>query len=58
MYYLEKALDLLIKRNDAIFVTSGEIADWFVSADTTGVAELEVALKLRPGLELVFQSGV
>ena len=31
VYYLEKALDLLMQRNDTIFVTSGEIADWFVS---------------------------
>jgi peptidoglycan/xylan/chitin deacetylase (PgdA/CDA1 family) len=48
VYYLEKALDLLMKRNDTIFVTSGEIADWFVRADKTGLAELEAALKVRP----------
>ena len=48
VYFLEKALDLLMKRNDTIFVTSGEIADWFVSADKTGLAELEAALKVRP----------
>jgi hypothetical protein len=49
IYYVEKALDLLMKRSDTIFVTSGEIADWFVSADKTGLAELEAALKVRPG---------
>lgn len=49
IYYVEKALDLLMRRNDTIFVTSGEIADWFVNADKTGLADLEAALKLRPG---------
>ena len=49
VYYLEKALDLLMRRTDTIFVTSGQIADWFVAADKTGLAELEVALKVRPG---------
>jgi hypothetical protein len=45
VYYLEKALDLLMNRSDTIFVTSGEIADWFVSADKTGMPELEAASK-------------
>jgi hypothetical protein len=45
LYYLEKALDLLMSRTDTIFVTSSEIADWFVEVDTTGRAELEAALK-------------
>ena len=49
VYYLEKALDLLIRRTDTIFVTSGQIADWFVAADKTGLVELEAALKVRPG---------
>ena len=49
VYYLEKALDLLTRRSDTIFVTSGEIADWFVEVDKTGLAELEAALKVRPG---------
>lgn len=31
-YYLEKALDLLSRRNDTVFVTSSQIADWYVSA--------------------------
>lgn len=43
MYYLEKMLDLLMRRTDAIFVTSGEIADWFLTADKTGRADLEAA---------------
>jgi allantoinase len=49
IYYLEKALDMLMSRADTIFVTSGEIADWFVAADKTGLADLETALKVRPG---------
>ena len=49
IYYLEKALDMLMKRADTIFVTSGEIADWFVAADKSGLADLEAALKVRPG---------
>jgi len=48
VYYLEKALDLLMSRDDTIFVTSSEIADWFVGADKTGLADLEAALKLKP----------
>jgi hypothetical protein len=36
-----------MRRSDTIFVTSGEIADWFVAADKTGLAELEAALKMR-----------
>ena len=49
VYYLEKALDLLARRTDTIFVTSGQIADWFVAADKTGLLELEAALEMRPG---------
>jgi allantoinase len=48
VYYLEKALDMLMRRSDTIFVTSGEIADWFVAADKTGLADLDAALKSRP----------
>jgi allantoinase len=48
LYYLEKALDLLMSRSDTVFVTSGEIADWFVAADKSGVADLDLALKARP----------
>ena len=36
-----------MKRNDTILLTSGEIADWFVGADKTGLSELEAALKVR-----------
>jgi hypothetical protein len=39
---------MLMNRADTIFVTSGEIADWFVAADQTGLAELKTALELRP----------
>ena len=46
-YYLEKALDLLAARSDTVFVTSSEIADWFLAADRTGRQELEAALKAR-----------
>lgn len=35
-YYMEKALDLLMERDDTIFVTSSQIADWFIAADGTG----------------------
>lgn len=31
--FLEKMLDLLLARNDTIFMTGGEIADWFIEAD-------------------------
>jgi hypothetical protein len=31
--YLEKMLDLLMQRDDTIFLTGSEIADWFVNAD-------------------------
>ena len=38
---------MLTSRSDTIFVTSGEIADWFIEADKNGVADLEAALKVR-----------
>ena len=47
MYYLEKALDMLMSRPDTIFVTSDRIADWFVSVDKTGRDALEEAMKTR-----------
>jgi allantoinase len=31
--FLEKMLDLLLSRRDVIFMTGGEIADWFIEAD-------------------------
>ena len=47
-YYLEKALDLLAQRHDTVFVTSSEIADWFLAADKTGRQELEAAIRAKP----------
>jgi allantoinase len=35
-HYFEKALDLLTRRSDTIFMTSSEIGDWFLGADRTG----------------------
>ena len=32
-YYLGEMLDLLLARDDTIFVNGGQIADWFVEAD-------------------------
>ena len=49
MYYLERAFDLLARRSDTVFVTSSEIADWFVAADPNGCAELDAALKSEGG---------
>jgi peptidoglycan/xylan/chitin deacetylase (PgdA/CDA1 family) len=46
-YYLEKALDLLVGRDDAIFVTSSEIADWYMDADKDGPARLAAAVAAR-----------
>jgi hypothetical protein len=31
--YLEKMLDTLLARSDTVFMTGGEIADWFIDAD-------------------------
>jgi peptidoglycan/xylan/chitin deacetylase (PgdA/CDA1 family) len=47
IYYLEKVLDLLMRRTDVIFVTSDQIADWFLAADKTGRAELDDAVKKK-----------
>jgi len=44
-YYLEKALDLLAQRRDVVFVTSTQIADWYLAADKTGPQDLEAALR-------------
>lgn len=33
-YYLARILDLLLARDDTVFVTGSEIADWFVAADS------------------------
>ncbi len=37
-YYLEKMLDLLLARDDTVFVTGSEICDWFIDADGTNGA--------------------
>ena len=34
-HYLARVLDLLQARDDTVFVTGSEIADWFVAADGT-----------------------
>ena len=39
-YYYEQALDLLMARDDTVFVTSSIMGDWFVAADGTGGAEV------------------
>jgi peptidoglycan/xylan/chitin deacetylase (PgdA/CDA1 family) len=47
-YYLEKALDALAQRREVVFVTSSQIADWFLAADKTGLRELEAAVRAGP----------
>ena len=39
-HFFERALDLLQKRDDTVFVTSSVMGDWFVEADGTGGADL------------------
>lgn len=39
-HYLTRILDLLRDRDDTVFVTGSEIADWFVAADGTGGREV------------------
>jgi hypothetical protein len=39
-YYFEKALDLLMARDDTVFVTSSTLGDWFIEADGTNGAAL------------------
>lgn len=39
-HYFEKALDLLMARQDTIFVTSSTLGDWFIKADGTNGAEV------------------
>ena len=38
--FLEKMLDLLLARNDTIFMSGGEIADWFIEADKVNDGKL------------------
>lgn len=47
-YYLEKAFDMLASRPDTVFVTSSEIADWYVAADGDGAAFLDEAAQSWP----------
>ena len=47
-YVMEAALDRLLRRNDTIFVTSSEIADWFVAAEGTHGKEV-MAQKKKSG---------
>ena len=35
-YQFERCLDLLLARDDVVFMTSSQIGDWFVAADGTG----------------------
>ena len=39
-HYFEQALDLLMKRDDTVFVTSSKLGDWFIEADGTNGAEV------------------
>ncbi|MGI9422805.1 MAG: polysaccharide deacetylase family protein [Hyphomicrobiaceae bacterium] len=39
-YQFEKALDVLVKHPDTIFMTSSQIGDWFIAADGTNGAEV------------------
>jgi hypothetical protein len=47
-YYLEKALDLLMRRRDTVFLTSSQIAEWYLAADKTGPDELQAAMRSKP----------
>lgn len=46
-YYLEKALDLLARRADTVFVTSSQVADWYVAADPDGPGRLAEAVAAK-----------
>lgn len=39
-HYFEQALDVLLARNDTVFVTSSTLGDWFLAADGTDGAEV------------------
>lgn len=43
-HYFERALDLLQRRDDTVFVTSSILGDWFIAADGTGGADLPAAM--------------
>jgi peptidoglycan/xylan/chitin deacetylase (PgdA/CDA1 family) len=40
-YYFEKALDVLLERDDVTFMTSSEIGNWFIAADGTNGAAVD-----------------
>ena len=40
-YQFERCLDLLLARDDVVFMTSSQIGDWFVAADGTGGSGLD-----------------
>jgi peptidoglycan/xylan/chitin deacetylase (PgdA/CDA1 family) len=42
-----KRLSICWRQRDTVFVTSSEIADWFLAADKTGLQHLETAVKAR-----------
>lgn len=48
-YFFEKALDLLVKRDDTVFVTSSQMGDWFVEADGTGGEDVAAFNNGPPG---------
>lgn len=41
-HQFERCLDLLLARDDVVFMTSSEIGDWFVEADGTGGRQIGV----------------
>ena len=47
-YYFEKMLEILRRRNDVIFMTSSEIADWFISADGSNGAAVAAYANGQP----------
>ena len=48
-HWFEKSLDILMARDDTVFMTSSQIGDWFVEADGTGGAEVaQYADRLPP----------
>jgi len=48
-WHFEQALDLLLGREDTVFVTSSILGDWFVEADGTAGAEVAAYNKAPPG---------
>lgn len=40
-HQFEKAIDLLIQRDDTVFVTSSQMGDWFTNADPDGAAQVQ-----------------